>query len=105
MLLPSCLNVDLQMPLPNSIIIEEEGVAKELCLSPSEICPEKVSKDTRQSILGYFAIYPRINGQVSKDMSFPDFTRHFSYSQTESMDSVVEAILNQLADWSPGYIG
>lgn len=54
MLLPSCLNVDLQMPLPNSIIIEEEGVAKELCLSPSEICPEKVSKDTRQSIQGYF---------------------------------------------------
>ena len=33
MLLPSCLNVDLQMPFPNSIIIEEDGVAKELCLS------------------------------------------------------------------------
>ena len=70
MLLPSCLNVDLQMPFPNSIIIEEEGVAKELCLSPSEICLEKVSKDTRQSIQGYFAIYPRINGQVSKDIVF-----------------------------------
>lgn len=54
MLLPSCLNVDLQLPLPNSIIIEEKGVAKEVCLSPSEICPEKVSKDTRQSIQGYF---------------------------------------------------
>ena len=25
------------------------------------------------------------------------FTRHFSYSQTESVDSVVEVILNQLS--------
>ena len=58
-----------------------------------------------KSIQGYSAKYPRILRNLSKDMSFPDFTRHFSYSQTESVDSVVGVILNQLADWSPGYIG
>ena len=58
------------------------------CSMWSANCLEKVSKDTRQSIQGYFAIYPRINGQVSKDtfsgQSGAVFSRyrpgHFSYS-------------------------
>ena len=37
-----------------------------------------VSKLPGKSIQGYLAMYPRINGQVSKDMSFLDFTSIFS---------------------------
>ena len=57
-------------------------------------------------------MYPRINRQVSSitlpsilasffrlpcRLSFPELTRHFFYSQTESVDSEVEVILNLLS--------
>ena len=50
----------------------------------------KVILDTCPFILGYIAEYPWM-------LSFLDFARHFSSSQTESEDSVVEGILNQLS--------
>ena len=56
-----------------------------------------VSKDKSPSIQYYFAKYPCFDFSPSLPLSFPELTRHFSYSQTESVDSVVEVILNLLS--------
>ena len=47
-----------------------------------------VSKDKLQSMFRYF-----VYGEII--VSFPDFTRHFSSSLAETVDSVETAVLNQ----------
>ena len=56
-----------------------------------------VSKDKSPSIQYYFAKHPCFVFSPSLPLSFPELTRHFSYSQTESVDSEVEVILNLLS--------
>ena len=58
------------MGFPPGISMGEMTACWGECSMQPENCLEKVSKDTRQSILGYFAIYPWINGQVSKELFF-----------------------------------
>ena len=62
---------------------------------PTILC--NVSKDKSPSIQYYFAKYPCFVFSPSLPLSFPELTRHFSYSQTESVDSEVEVILNLLS--------
>ena len=56
-----------------------------------------VSKDKSPSIQYYFAKYPCFVFSPSLPLSFPELTRHFSYSKTESVDSEVVVILNLLS--------
>ena len=56
-----------------------------------------VSKDKSPSIQYYFAKHPCFVFSPSLPLSFPELTRHFSYSQTESVDSEVKVILNLLS--------
>ena len=62
---------------------------------PTILC--NVSKDKSPSIQYYFAKYPCFVFSPSLPLSFPELTRHFSYSKTESVDSEVEVILNLLS--------
>ena len=73
------------------------------CLSGDVNITTQVCKHKCRFIFTYFAIYVYILYERLLIMSFPDFTRHFFLSLTETVDSFAKGILNQWTHAAKAY--